>query len=392
MTDGPRPRRICLVSGSRAEYGLLRPLIQSLEADPRTETRLVVTGAHLATAFGHTVDEIEADGTSIHERVPILTADDSGLGMAQAMGRATSGLAEAFVRQAPDLVVVFGDRYEMLGAASAAMALRLPIAHIAGGQLTEGAVDDAIRHAITKLSHLHFTAVDAYGRRIIQLGEDPDRVFVVGSLGLDAIRRETLLSRAELEARLGMGLGERSLLVTYHPETLAELSAEGQAALLRQALEKLDPQIRLVITLANADAGGRAVNAALQDFAASRPGRAVAVPSLGQRGYLSALSLVSGVLGNSSSALIEAPSYKVGTVNVGDRQKGRIRAASVIDCRLDPAEIQDAVERLMSAEFQTRLKTVVNPFGDGHAADRIRDILATVPLDGLIRKSFRDLP
>ena len=387
------PRRICVVTGSRAEYGLLRPLLDALDTDPRTHTQLLVTGSHLSIEFGNTVTEIEADARRVDERVQILdVADDSGLGMARALGRAVTGLAESFARLAPDLVVVFGDRYEMLGAACAAMTLRLPIAHIAGGQLTEGAIDDAIRHAITKLAHLHFTAVESYRRRIVQLGEDPERVFAVGSLGLDAIRRETLLSRAELGARLGMTLGKRTLLVTYHPETLACLPAAGQAAILRQALERLGPNLRLIITLANADAGGRTINAMLKDFAQSHPDRAVAVPSLGHRGYLSALAQVSGVLGNSSSALIEAPSFRIATVNVGDRQKGRIRAKSVIDCRLDADDIVQAVDTALSKDFQARLQDVVNPFGDGHAAERIRDVLAVHPLDGLIRKTFKDMP
>ncbi len=385
-------RRIAIVTGSRAEYGLLSRLIRLLAEDGRTEPLVVVTGTHLAPEFGMTVTEIEAEGVAIAERVEIVLASDSGLGMAKSLALATMGLAEAFARLTPDLVLVFGDRYEMLGAASAAMALRLPLAHIAGGQLTEGAVDDAIRHAITKLAHLHFTAIEAYGRRIVQMGEAPERVFVVGSTGLDAIRDGQRLPRAELEARLGLDLGQRSLLVTFHPETLSALAPERQVAELLAALAGIEDDVRLIFTGVNADAGGRAIAAAVEAFVATRPGRAVAVKSLGHQGYLSALALVSGVVGNSSSGLIEVPSFGIGTVNIGDRQKGRLRAASIIDCPTEAAAIAAALRRLLSPGFRAGLAGLVNPFGDGHASERIRDILATHPLDGLIRKSFVDTP
>ncbi|KIL97763.1 UDP-N-acetylglucosamine 2-epimerase [Paramagnetospirillum magnetotacticum MS-1] len=387
-----KPRRICVITGSRADYGLQSRLIQLLADDPRTEPRLIVTGSHLVADFGLTVGEIEADGVAIAERVECVQADDSGLGMAKSLGLAVIGLAEALGRQKPDLVVVFGDRYEMLAAASAAMALRLPLAHIAGGQLTEGAVDDAIRHAITKLAHLHFTAIEPYRRRILQLGEAPERVFTVGSTGLDAIRLRPRLGRAEVEARLGMTLGERSLMVTFHPETLSPLPPEAQITEMLSALGGLDDDVRLIFTMANADAGGRAITRAVEEFVARRPGRSVLVASLGQQGYLSALAQVQGVVGNSSSGLIEVPSFGIGTVNIGDRQKGRLRAASIIDCPILAESIADALTRLLSPEFQAMARSVVNPFGDGHASERILDVLAAHPLDGLIRKGFVDLP
>ncbi|HSP16252.1 MAG TPA: UDP-N-acetylglucosamine 2-epimerase [Thermoanaerobaculia bacterium] len=386
----PRSRRICIVTGSRAEYGRLRRLVALLNDDDRTEVRLVVTGSHLAPEFGLTVREIEDEMVRIDERVEIVLDSNSGLGMAKSLGLATMGLAEAFERQQPEIVLVFGDRYEMLGAASAALALRLPIAHIAGGQLTEGAMDDAIRHAITKLSHLHFASIESDRRRILQLGEAPERVFTVGSTGVDAIVHQQRLSRREVEERLGITLGERNLLVTFHPETLSPLPPERQIQELLTALARLDDDIKLIFTMANVDAGGRALNAAVAAFVGSRPGKTAFVASLGQEAYLSALALVQGVVGNSSSGIIEAPSFGIGTVNIGDRQKGRLRAASIVDCPLEAAAIGTAIDHLLSPVFRASLKGLRNPFGDGNSSERIRDVLATYPLDGLIQKSFNE--
>jgi GDP/UDP-N,N'-diacetylbacillosamine 2-epimerase (hydrolysing) len=387
-----RARRICVVTGSRAEYGRLRRLIRLLAEDPRTDVRLVVTGSHLAPGFGLTVREIEAEMVHIDERVEIVLASDTGIGMAKSLGLATMGIAEALARQQPEIVVVFGDRYEMLAAASAALALRLPVAHIAGGQLTEGAVDDAIRHAITKLAHLHFASIESDRQRILQLGEAAERVFTVGSAGVDAIVHQERLSRAEVEARLGMELGGRALMVTFHPETLSPLPPERQVGELLSAMGGLEDDIRLVFTMANADPGGYAVNDALRAFVIGRPGRAVLVDSLGQQAYLSTLALVKGVVGNSSSGIIEAPSFSIGTVNIGDRQKGRLRSGSVIDCPIEATAISGAVRRLLSSDFATSLAGLRNPFGDGSASERIRDVLATHPLEGLIHKTFSDIP
>lgn len=385
------PRRVCVVTGSRAEYGLLHWLIRALASDPRTEPIVVVTGSHLAPEHGMTVREIEDDGIAIAERVEILMASDTGVGTAKAMGLATMGLAETFARQKPDLVVVFGDRFEMLAAASAAMALRLPIAHIAGGQLTEGAIDDAIRHALTKMAHLHFTAIPTYAARIRQLGEAPERIFVVGSTGLDSITRETLLERAKVEERLNITLGERALLVTFHPETLSATPPERQIDELLTALANFDASA-LIFTQPNADPGGRAIMERLQEFAATRPRRTAVFPSLGRLCYLSTMAQVKAVVGNSSSGIIEAPSFRVATVNIGDRQKGRLRAASVIDCACEHATITTSLTRALCPEFQAALATVVNPFGDGHASERIVDILASYPLGNLLCKHFHDIP
>jgi len=382
-------RKICVVTGSRAEYGLLRGVMSGIRTTPGLELQVVATGMHLSPMFGLTYREIEADGFRIDRKVEMLVSSDSSLALTKSMGLGLIGMGEALAALEPDLLLVLGDRFEIFAAATAALALRLPLAHVHGGETTEGAFDEALRHSITKMSHLHFVAAEDYRRRVIQLGERPDRVFLVGGLGVDAIRRTALLDRAALEASLGFRLGSRSLLVTFHPATLDAQPPEQQMAELLAALDPLN-DTQLVFTLPNADPGGRALFPMVEEFVARHP-NAHAFTSLGQVRYLSCLAQVDGVVGNSSSGLTEAPSFGNPSVNIGERQRGRLRAASVIDCAADRRAIAEALRKLFSAEFQAVAKSARNPYGEGGASEKIVRILAEVPLAGLLAKSFHDL-
>lgn len=383
-------RRICVVTGSRAEYGLLRWVMTDMRESGDIELQVIATGMHLSPEFGLTYREIEQDGFRIDRKVEMLLSSDSSVGLAKSMGLALIGFGEALQEMEPDLLVVLGDRFEILAAVSAALVARIPVAHIHGGERTEGAFDDAIRHAITKMSHIHFVGAEEYRRRVVQLGEDPDRVFCVGGLGVDSVLRQPLIQRAELERELGIVFRSRNLLVTFHPATLDDGSPGDQMDELLAALADLE-ETCLIFTMPNADTGGRMLAARIERFVAERPD-AHAFVSLGQRRYLSCLKHVDGVVGNSSSGLIEAPAFGKGTVNIGDRQKGRLRAASVIDCAPRREAIAAALATLNSSEFQRMLPGTVNPYGDGGASRRIVEGLATIPLDGIVKKAFFDLP
>ncbi|WP_423607182.1 UDP-N-acetylglucosamine 2-epimerase [Sphingomonas sp. MS122] len=383
-------RRICVVTGTRAEYGLMRGLIAGIRDDDAFELQLAVTGMHLSPEFGLTWREIEADGFPIDERVEILLSSDTPVGVSKAMGLGLIGFADAFARLKPDLVVVLGDRFEILAAASAALVAGIPIAHIHGGETTEGAFDEAIRHSVTKMSHLHFTAAAPYRDRVIQLGEAPERVFLVGGLGIDAIKGLKLLDRAELEGQLDLEFGARNLMVTFHPPTLEPGEAAAQMQALLDALDSLGPETHLLFTMPNADTGGRELAAMVDRFVAARP-HARVFTSLGQLRYLSCMRLMDGVVGNSSSGLIETPSFGIGTVNIGDRQAGRLKAASVIDCAPQQDAIEAALERLFSDDFRKGLAGVENPYGTGGATMAILDVLRRHPLSGLLKKSFHDI-
>jgi UDP-hydrolysing UDP-N-acetyl-D-glucosamine 2-epimerase len=389
MSTGPR--RICVVTGSRADYGLLRWLMEDIRADPSLRLQVLATGAHLSPRFGLTVKTIEADGFLVDERVVLDLDSDHPLAISRSMGAALSGIAEALDRLAPEILVVLGDRTEILAAAAAALSFRIPVAHIHGGELSAGAIDDAIRHAVTKLSHLHFVAAEPYRARVVQLGEEPDRVWTVGAVGLDALRRLSLLSRAGLEQQLGFLPGERFLVVTCHPATL---SAPDPAAATEALLAALDefPDLRILFTQANADAGGSRIDALVGDYCARHPERARRFDTLGQLRYLSALRWAEAVVGNSSSGLIEAPALRTPTVNVGDRQRGRLQAASVIQCSEERSQISGAIRRALSAEFRATLAQVRPPYGDGDASRTIKEHLARVPLEGLALKVFQDSP
>ncbi|MGO4551575.1 UDP-N-acetylglucosamine 2-epimerase [Lysobacter sp. 2RAF19] len=382
-------RRICIVTGTRADFGLLLGVIQGVARHPSLTLQLLATGAHLSDAHGRTVREIIDAGYTPDALVDLALGEDTPVDIAHAMARATAGMAEAFARLSPDMIVLLGDRYEILAAASAALVACIPVMHLHGGELTEGAVDDAIRHAVTKLSHLHCVATqDAYAR-VLQLGEAPDRVFLVGGLGADAVMRLPLLSRADLEASLGFPLLDRNLLVTFHPVTL---EAEASLAQLDALLDALAPlqDTRLIFTLPNADAGNRAIAQRVAAFVAAHP-NARGVASLGQLRYLSCVRLVDAVVGNSSSGIAEVPSLGVATIDIGDRQAGRPRASSVLHCEPTREAIDGALRTVYDPAFRAGLPGTRNPYGDGGAAERIVRVLATHSLEGLARKRFRDL-
>jgi GDP/UDP-N,N'-diacetylbacillosamine 2-epimerase (hydrolysing) len=382
--------KICVITTNRAEYGLLYWLMKGLSADTYFQLQIVVTGAHLSPEFGSTIDRIREDGFKVDRSFDLELFGDKPRDIIHSMALGIEGFGTAFQTLKPDLIVILGDRYEILGAATAALIANIPVAHLHGGELSEGAIDDAIRHAVTKLSHLHFAATEPYRQRIIQLGEQPDRVFTVGGLGIDNINRINFLGRTELEKAICFGLGPQNLLVTYHPETLDPGMAGQQTDALLNVLDRL-PETHLIFTMPNTDTGHRAIIDKLQAFVKQRPGRTILIPSMGQVNYLSAMKLADAVVGNSSSGIIEAPSFRIGTVNIGKRQDGRIRAASVIDC--DPTEesITAAFDKLYSTEFREQLKTVENPYGTGGAADRIITVLKTIDFKDLIFKRFHDI-
>lgn len=383
-------RKICVVTGARAEYGLLYWLMKEIQSDASLELQLIVTGMHLSPEFGLTYKEIEKD-FSINKKVEMLLSSDTTIGISKSMGLAQISFAEAYDELRPDIVVVLGDRFEIFSAATAAMIARIPIAHIHGGETTEGAFDEAIRHSITKMSHLHFVATEVYRQRVIQLGEDPQKVFNFGAPGLDNILNLHLLTKHELEKEIGFKLGKNNYLVTFHPVTLERATAQEQFQQLLLALDDLADS-HIIFTKANADTDGRIINSMIDDYVSANSGKAVAFASLGQLRYLSALQHVDAVVGNSSSGLTEAPSFKIGTVNIGDRQKGRIKAASVVDCVPDRNAIIKAIRQVASPEWQKNISQVKNPYGAGGASKNIASVLCSHPLAQLLKKTFNDLP
>ncbi len=382
-------KKVCVVTGSRAEYGLLRWVMQGIKDSDQLELQLLVTGSHLSPAFGETYQEIEADGFSIDRRIDLELGDDTDQSVANAMSLALGGVARALQEMRPDIVLVLGDRYEIFAAAAAAMVCRIPIAHLHGGETTEGAMDEAIRHSVTKMSHLHFVAAPEYARRVVQLGEDPGSVNLVGGLGIDAILRQPRMSREELERSLDFRFLKRNLLVTYHPVTLDESPQTSQMTELLDALGEL-ADTGLIFTMPNADQGGLGMAEQIRQFVDAHP-NARLFTSLGQRRYFSCIGHVDGVIGNSSSGLLEVPSFAKGTVNIGDRQRGRLLAKSVINCGTSKAAILEAIQTLYSDKFHDRLKTVANPYGDGGASEKIIQVLENCRLSGILKKSFHDL-
>ncbi len=383
-------RKICVITGTRAEYGLLYWLMREIEASDDLELQLVVTGMHMSPEFGLTYRQIEADGFAISRKVEMLLSSDTPVGITKSMGLAMSGFADAYSDLAPDLVVVLGDRFEIFSAAAAATVARIPLAHLHGGETTEGAFDESFRHSITKMSHLHFVAAEEYRKRVIQLGEDPGRVYTVGALGIDNIKRLQLLSRDELEDAIGFNLGKRNLLVTFHPVTLEHSTAQTQFKELLLALDQLK-ETHIIFTKANADPDGRVVNQMIDEYVEAHASTSIARNSLGQLNYLSAMQYMDGVVGNSSSGLIEAPSFKVGVVNIGDRQRGRLKANNVIDSVPESKDILAAMQRLFGREFQDGLAHTTNPYGDGGAAEKILSVVRSYPLNDILKKSFFDL-
>lgn len=380
-------RTVCAVTSGRADYGLLHWVLRDIDADPNMQLRLIVTGSHLSSAHGMTVNEIISDGFTVAQAIDI-TPGPSRLDAARSLGLAVGGLAGAFEAEHPDIVLLLGDRFEILGAAAAATVLGLPIAHIAGGDITEGAFDDAMRHSITKMSHLHFVTNDESARRVRQLGEDPARIHVVGSPGLDTIRRVELMTREELGQNLGFDWRKRNLLVTFHPSTAEVVDPREQLGELLGALDGLGEDVGLLFTKGNIDPGSDAISADVDAFVASHP-NARAYTSLGQRRYLSAIAAVDAVVGNSSSGLYEVPSFGKPTVDIGDRQQGRLRAASVIHVSVQRERIAEAIRQA----FELDCSGVVNPYGDGQSAARIHRVLADESGGpALVRKRFFACP
>jgi GDP/UDP-N,N'-diacetylbacillosamine 2-epimerase (hydrolysing) len=379
-------RKICVVTGTRAEFGLLRWLMQDLKDSNGIDLQVIATGMHLSPEFGLTYREIEQAGFRVDAKVEMLLSSDTATAVTKSMGLGLIGFADTFTRLSPDLIVVLGDRFEVFAAVTAALIEGIPIAHLHGGESTEGAFDEAIRHSITKMSHMHFVAAEEYRRRVIQLGEQPERVFLVGGLGIDSIKRISLLDKATLEDSLGFKFGSRNLLVTYHPVTLESSSSCTQMQVLLSALDELR-DTNLIFTSPNADTGGRELTRMLEAFVATHLNARI-YTSLGQQRYLSCMRYVDGVVGNSSSGLLEAPSMSVGTINIGDRQKGRLSASSVIHCSPTLDGIRWALSKLYEPSFQSALSNTVNPYGSGGACEAILQILKNQPLDGLLKKSF----
>lgn len=382
-------RKICAVTGTRAEYGLLYWLMKEIQNDPELELQLIVTGMHLSPEFGLTYKEIEKD-FKIDKKIEMLLSSDTSIGISKSIGLAQISFAEAFEELQPDIVVVLGDRYEIFSAASAAMIARLPIAHLHGGETTEGAFDEAIRHSITKMSHLHFTATEEYKNRVIQLGEHPDRVFNVGGMGIENIKRLKLLTKEEFEKSINFTLNNKNILVTFHPATLEKSTAKDQFQELLDVIDELK-DTNIIFTKANSDTDGKVINQIIDEYVAKNSHKSVGFTSLGQLRYLSALQYIDAMVGNSSSGLAEAPSFKIGTINIGDRQKGRIKADSVIDCEPKKDEILKAFDKLYSNEFIDLLKKSVNPYGDGCASSKIIEEIKKVDLTNILKKSFYDL-
>jgi GDP/UDP-N,N'-diacetylbacillosamine 2-epimerase (hydrolysing) len=383
-------RKICVITGTRAEYGLLRWVMKGIKEDAGLTLQIVATGMHLSPEFGLTYREIEKDGFQIDRKVEMLTSSDTSVGIAKSMGLGLIGFADALNELKPNLIVVLGDRFEIFAAVSAALVARIPVAHLHGGETTEGAFDEALRHSITKMSHLHFVAAEPYRQRVIQLGEQPDRVFLVGGLGIDNIKCLKLLERAELEAALDLKLSSRNLLITFHPVTLETSTAADQMAELLAALAELKNTL-LIFTLPNADTDGRILIQMVDQFVAMHP-NSRAYTSLGQLRYLSCIAHVDGVVGNSSSGLGEAPALKKGTVNIGDRQRGRLQANSVINCEPTRQSVEAALVKLYSADFQASLSGVINPYGEGGASEKVVKVIKRFEIDGIVKKSFYDLP
>ena len=384
-------RKICVVTGSRAEYGLLYSLIKEIETDSDLQSQIIATGMHLSPEFGLSYRQIEQDGIRISKKIDMLLSSDTPAGISKSIGLGIIGFADAFSELQPDIVVLLGDRFETFSAASASMVARVPIAHIHGGESSEGMIDEAIRHSITKMSHIHFTAAEGYKKRVIQLGENPHRVYNVGGLGVDNIKRMKLLNRKAFEKSIEFDLGPRNFMVTYHPVTLEKSTAEEQFQNLLDALESLKDS-RFFFTKPNADTDGRILIKMIESYVAANKEKAIAFTNLGQLRYLSALQFMDGVIGNSSSGLCEAPTFKIGTINIGDRQKGRIKAESVIDCQPTKDLILRAFKKLSSEVFQEKLRTVKNPYGEGGAAEKIKKMLKEINLENILKKEFFNLP
>lgn len=386
-----KKRKICVVTGTRAEYGLLYWVLQEIRNTPGLELQLIATGMHLSPEFGLTYKQIESDGFRIDKKIELLLSSDTPVGISKSMGLGMISFAEAYAELRPDMLLVLGDRFEIFSAVSAAMVSRIPVAHCHGGEATEGLIDEPIRHSITKMSHVHFTATEEYKNRVIQLGEQPRTVFNVGALGIENINRLRLLGLEEFQESINFEIKDHlSFLVTFHPVTLESSSAEEQINELLQALS-VYKEARIIFTKANADTDGRIINQLIDQYVAANQERAVCFNSLGQLRYLSALKHVDIVIGNSSSGLLEVPSFKKATINIGDRQKGRVKGESVIDCEADKTAICAAIDQANSEAFKATLLYVVNPYGTENASVKIVDVLQSIDLSDILKKKFYNL-
>jgi len=384
-------KNICIITGSRAEYGIFYPLLSELKKSDFFNVRIVTTGAHFSPMFGSTYREIEDDGFQIDENVEMNVSDNTEIGMSKSVGFGIIGFADLFSRKRPDVVIVLGDRFEIFAASVAAYIAKVPIVHLYGGETTKGAVDEAFRHSITKMSCLHFTSTEEYRKRVVQLGEPPNKVFNVGSLSIDNIKKANLLSKRELEKELDFCFGDKTALVTFHPVTLDGNDDSGRH--FKELLQVLDGYrgLKIIFTKANADAYGMVINGLIDDYADKNRDRTVAVASLGRKKYHSVLNYVDVVIGNSSSGIAEAPSFHIPTVNIGDRQSGRVKVASIIDCKPRKADIEKAISKALSADFRNICKKVENPLGDGHAAEKIVSILMEQIEHTNVKKDFWDI-
>mgnify|MGYP002510150237 FL=1 len=384
-------KKIAVVTATRAEYGILKNVIDRIEKSEQLKLCLMVTGTHLVSEYGMTVREIEEDGYPIAERIDVLMSSDSPSSVSKTMGLVMISFAEAFERQKPDCLVVLGDRYELLAVCSAAMNAGIPIAHISGGETTQGAIDESVRHCITKMSYLHFPACETYRQRIIQLGEEPDRVYNFGDVGVEALRLVPEMTKQELEQSIGFALDKPYMSVTFHPVTLEVHEAEKQMRELLDALDEIH-DMKFVFTKANADAGGRKLNEMMEAFAAEHD-NCVIFASLGMKRYINLLRYCDGIVGNSSSGIVEAPTLGIPTVNIGNRQKGRLQADSIINCVPDKTEILTAVRKSQTALFKDKAKHTVNPYGDGNTSEKIVQTITEYLYQDKIRleKKFYDV-
>jgi GDP/UDP-N,N'-diacetylbacillosamine 2-epimerase (hydrolysing) len=384
-------RKICFITGTRAEYGLLRQLILSTSKDKSLISQIIVTGSHLSRDHGLTYKEIEADGLVITNKVNLKIKSDSSQEIINSMSEGLKGFSKALSILKPDLVIILGDRYEIFAAASTAMILNIPIAHIHGGETTEGAYDEAMRHSITKMSHLHFVAAPEYQKRVHQLGENSKNIFLVGGLGVDAMHSLSLLNKGDLEKSLNYKFGKKNLLITLHPETLEKKqTSKDQINELLSALEEVK-DTKFIFTLPNADTNNRKITKMIEKFHAEHPSVSMVFPSLGQLRFLSTLKFIDGIVGNSSSGLTEAPSFKIGTINLGDRQTGRLKAKSVIDSNFEKKNILKSIKTLYTKSFQRNLSSVVNPYGNPGASKKILKTIKEISLENILKKKFYDL-
>ena len=382
-------RKICIVTGSRAEYGLLYWLIKEVNDDQNLELQLITTGMHLSSEFGLTYKEIEKE-FKIDKKIDMHLSSDTSEGISKSMSIAQKSFSKAYNELKPDIIVVLGDRYEIFSAVSSAMISKIPIAHLHGGEATEGLIDEAIRHCITKMSHLHFTATEEYSKRVIQLGEEPNRVFNVGGAGIENIKRLKLLTKEDFEKSINFKLNIKNILVTFHPVTLEGKTSKKHFQELLDSIDDLE-DTNIIFTKANSDVDGKVINQMINQYTKKNLKKSFCVASLGQLRYLSALQYIDFIIGNSSSGLLEAPSFKIGTINIGDRQNGRLKAESVVDCLPNKKNIKKAIKKIYSNKFQNLLKDIKNPYGHGCASKKIIKVLKIIKLDKILKKKFFDI-